>query len=101
MRVNGVALDEPYIHLPPGRTTASRDDFDVVVPPGALWVMGDNRDDSADSRYNRDTPSKGFVPIGRVTGRAFVVSWPVSRWSWLSSHPETFGRVPAAAPAGR
>ena len=101
MSVNGTALVEPYIHLPPGRTTASRDDFDVVVPPGALWVMGDNRDDSADSRYNRDTPSKGFVPIGNVTGRAFVVSWPVSRWSWLSSHPETFGGVPAAAPARR
>jgi len=101
MSVNGVALDEPYIRLPPGRTTASRDDFAVVVPPDGLWVMGDNRDDSADSRYNRDTPSKGFAPIGKVTGRAFVVSWPVSRWRWLFSYPATFGAVPGAAPAGR
>ena len=101
MSVNGAALDEPYVHLPPGRTSVSRDDFDVLVPAGGLWVMGDNRDDSADSRYNRDTPSKGFVPVGKVTGRAFVVSWPVSRWGWLSSHPETFEGVPAPAPARR
>jgi signal peptidase I len=101
MSVNGTPIDEPYVHLPPGVTAVSQDRFDVVVPPGRLWVMGDNRDESADSRYNRDTPSKGCVPVGDVTGRAFVVSWPVSRWSWLSSHPTTFAEVPAPVPGSR
>jgi signal peptidase I len=99
MSVNGVPLDEPYVRLPKGVTAVSRTAFDEVVPDGRLWVMGDNRYDSADSRYNRDTPSKGFVPVSDVVGRAFVISWPVSRWRWLSSWPDTFTRVPSPTPA--
>ena len=94
MTVNGAPLVEPYVHLPSGVTAVSKDAFQAVVPKDGLWVMGDNRYDSADSRYNRDTPSKGFVPIENVTGRAFVVSWPVSRWTWLSNSPATFAGVP-------
>jgi signal peptidase I len=98
MTVNGVALDETkYLLLPPGVTKVSRDDFSVTVPKNSLWVMGDNRYNSSDSRYHQATASKGFVPIGDVTGRAFVISWPVSRWSWLSDYPGTFAGVPAAA----
>jgi signal peptidase I len=93
MTVNGNPIVEPYVLLPAGTKAVSRDDFDVIVPPGHLWVMGDNRDDSKDSRYQRDTPSKGFVPISDVTGRAFVVSWPISHWAWLSNHPDTFAGV--------
>ncbi|NYD66560.1 signal peptidase I [Agromyces atrinae] len=93
MSVNGVPLDEPYVALPPGDTRVSRDDFDVVIPEGSLWVMGDNRYNSKDSRYNRETPLEGFVPIDNVVGRAFVISWPVSRWSWLDNYPDVFRGV--------
>jgi signal peptidase I len=96
MTVNGAPLDEPYAVVPEGDTAVSRDPFDVVVPAGKLWVMGDNRYDSQDSRYQQATPSKGFVPMTDVTGRAFVISWPIDRWSWLSNHPETFTGVPSA-----
>ena len=93
MSVNGVPLDEPYVALPPGETKVSRDDFDVVVPDGSLWVMGDNRYNSKDSRYNGETPLKGFVPVDNIVGRAFVVSWPVSHWTWLDNYPEVFEGV--------
>jgi signal peptidase I len=93
MSVNGVPLDEPYVALPPGESKVSRDDFDEVVPDDSLWVMGDNRYNSKDSRYNGETPLKGFVPIENVVGRAFVVSWPVGHWSWLGNYPEVFAGV--------
>jgi signal peptidase I len=93
MSVNGVPLDEPYVLLPPGEQKVSRDDFDVTVPAGSLWVMGDNRYNSKDSRYNRETPLEGFVPIENVVGKAFVVSWPVSNWSWLGNYPDVFAGV--------
>ena len=48
------------------------------MPDDSLWVMGDNRYNSKDSRYNGETPLKGFVPIDNVVGRAFVVSWPIN-----------------------
>lgn len=97
MSVNGVPLDEPYVALPPGDTKVSRDDFDVTVPADRLWMMGDNRYNSKDSRYNEDTPLGGFVPVENVVGRAFVVSWPVSHWAWLGNYPEVFDGVDEAA----
>jgi signal peptidase I len=93
MSVNGVPLDEPYLKLAPGVTKVSGTDFTVTVPPDSLWVMGDNRYDSADSRYNTDKPSKGFVPIENVVGRAFVVSWPIDHWAWLDNYPTVFAGV--------
>lgn len=93
MSVNGVPLDEPYVALPPGETRVSKDDFDITVPDDSLWVMGDNRYNSKDSRYNGDTPLKGYVPVENVVGRAFVVSWPLSRWAWLGNYPEVFAGV--------
>jgi len=91
MEVNGVPLDEPY--LAAGISKASEVDFSVVVPEGSLWVMGDNRNNSQDSRFNQDTPSKGFVPIDNVVGRAFVITWPYQHWSWLDNYPDTFRGV--------
>jgi signal peptidase I len=90
MSVNGVPLDEPYVNYPPGETRASAIDFSVTVPADSLWVMGDNRYNSKDSRYNGSTPSKGFVPMSDVVGRAFVISWPSDRWTWLGDYPEVF-----------
>jgi signal peptidase I len=96
MSVNDVPLQEPYILLPEGQTSASKDAFDVVVPENSLWVMGDNRYDSLDSRYHPDTPGKGFVPMDNVVGRAMVISWPMSRWSWLDDYPAVFRGVEEA-----
>jgi signal peptidase I len=93
MTVNGIAIDEPYVHLPPGVTRASYVDFDVTVPKGELWVMGDNRNNSEDSRYHQSLPTKGFVPMKDVVGRAFVVTWPISRWTGLGDYPLTFDGV--------
>jgi signal peptidase I len=93
MTVNGVPLVEPYIDLGVGVSRVSKIDFSVTVPKGKLWVMGDNRYDSSDSRYTRDTPSKGFLPIDDVVGRAFVVSWPAEHWSWLDDYPNVFDGV--------
>jgi signal peptidase I len=88
--VNGVPLDEPYIVLPPDVTKATRDDFSVTVPEDSLWVMGDNRYNSADSAFHRNDPTGGFVPLDNVVGRALVVSWPSNRWKWLDNYPATF-----------
>ncbi len=90
MSVNDVPIAEPYISIPPGETKASKLDFDVTVPKDSLWVMGDNRYNSRDSRYNSDTPGKGYVPIDNVVGRALVVSWPLNRWAWLDNYPDVF-----------
>ncbi|PZQ92015.1 MAG: signal peptidase I [Leifsonia xyli] len=105
MSVNGVPLDESaYVKLPPGITAVSKDPFEVTVPEGSLWVMGDNRWNSQDSRYNRDKPGNGFVPISNVVGRAVLISWPVSRWTWLDNYPLVFdgvenGGTPTPAPS--
>lgn len=84
--VDGVPLDEPYVH--PG-DAATAVDFRVVVPPGSLWVMGDHRSDSADSRAHRAEPGHGFVPLSDVVGRAVAVAWPLSRAGTLP-RPATF-----------
>lgn len=97
MSVNGIPLsEEAYVSLPAGDTKVSKDDFDVIVPEGSLWVMGDNRYNSKDSRYNESTPGKGFVPMDNVVGRAFVISWPLDRWAWLDDYPEVFRGVEEA-----
>lgn len=93
VRVNGVALDErEYVDVPAGGA-ASMIPFDVVVPADSLWVMGDNRNNSQDSRYHQDDPGGGAVPMASVTGRAFVVMWPVARWAWLDNFAGVFDAV--------
>ena len=95
LSVNGVPLNEAYLRLPNGTTAASGESFSVKVPENSLWVMGDNRYNSADSRANLSKPGGGFVPMGNVVGRAFVVSWPTEHWSWLDNYPEVFQGIPA------
>jgi signal peptidase I len=99
MTVNGVPLDEVdlYVFLPDGVTKVSRDEFEVTVPENALWVMGDNRYNSQDSRYQRDTPGNGFVPFDHVVGRAILISWPTDRWTWLDNYPIVFSGVDEGA----
>ncbi|HEU4675584.1 MAG TPA: signal peptidase I [Motilibacteraceae bacterium] len=84
--VDGVPLDEPYVH--PGDAPTAVD-FRAVVPPGSLWVMGDHRSDSADSRAHQASPGHGFVPLSDVVGRAVAVVWPLSRAGGLH-RPATF-----------
>jgi len=101
--VNGMGLDEPYVLrnspldvAPNPRACGSRRFDEILVPPGQLFVMGDNRIVSQDSRC------QGTVPIENVIGRAFVIVWPSGRWDTLGV-PEIFARVPgpvAIGPAG-
>lgn len=95
LSINGVPVAEPYTSLPEGVNKVSSSDFSVVVPEGALWVLGDNRYNSADSRRNTDKPGGGFVPLSHVVGRAIVISWPSERWQWLENYPESFVGVEA------
>ncbi|MEU3570567.1 signal peptidase I [Kitasatospora sp. NPDC036755] len=95
LKVNGMALDEPYLF--PGATPCDDDPVGTVtVPKGKLWVMGDHRNNSRDSRWHHNQTGDGFVPVDNVVGRAFVVAWPVSDWSTLPV-PGTFDKVPAGA----
>lgn len=87
--VNGVPLHETsYIY--PG-TKPSLIHFSITVPPGQLWVMGDYRYVSYDSRLHRGDPGNGTIPESQVVGRAFMIVWPPSRWRILPI-PATFGQ---------
>ncbi|MEU2158405.1 signal peptidase I [Streptomyces sp. NPDC019396] len=91
VKVNGKALDEPYIY--PGNTPCDDAPFGPLkVPEGRIWVMGDHRQSSLDSRYNQNGPYAGFVPVDKVVGRAVVVAWPIDRWSTLSAPDSASGR---------
>jgi len=85
--VNGVPLSEKS-YLFPG-AVPSQVRFNVTVPSGRLWVMGDNRGDSADSRYRRTDPGSGTIPESAVVGRAFLIISPPSRITDLPI-PNTF-----------
>ncbi|POX37973.1 signal peptidase I [Streptomyces sp. Ru73] len=95
IKVNGKPVDEPYIH--PG-DSPSEVPFDVVVPEGKLWVMGDHRARSSDSRDHLGDPGGGTVPLDKVIGRADWIGWPVGRWTSLE-RPRAFDGIPAAAGA--
>jgi signal peptidase I len=85
--VNGIPLDEePYLYR---NNPPSKQPFDVIVPEGTLWVMGDHRSASADSRSHMGDPGGGFVPVDRVIGRAFAVVWPLGNAQILEI-PQTF-----------
>jgi signal peptidase I len=99
-------LHEPYTYMP--GPAAPRAFGAVTVPKGRLWVMGDHRNDSADSRYhcgdaaeasgNDSTcdPRTSTVPVDNVIGKAFVIAWPPSRWRTLGT-PSTFKSAALAA----
>ena len=79
--VNATLIKEPYVF--PGNSP-SQADFRVTVPAEKLWVMGDHRSASADSRFHQAGPGKGFVPVEDVVGRAFAIVWPLNRAGSLS-----------------
>jgi len=96
LTVNGVPITEPYIK--PG-DVASSITFDITVPEGKVWVMGDHRSDSEDSRFHDPdgTGAQGSVPIDNITGRAVAIVWPFDRGGWLRSPESTFDTVPSPA----
>ncbi len=96
--VNGVPLNEKS-YLYPGNPP-SEQRFSITVPAGSLWVMGDHRDVSWDSRGHRYYPGGGSVPESAVVGRAFVVIWPLSQWTILSI-PSTFDQKALNSAAGQ
>jgi signal peptidase I len=113
--VNGVALHEQS-YLYPGETPSEAPAgysgrFNIIVPPGRLWVMGDNRAVSDDSRLRQSDPGHGTITESSVIGRAFMIVWPPSRWRILPI-PSTFlqpgivksgssaAGLPGAAPSG-
>lgn len=89
--VNGVPITEGYIS--PGQAPSTVE-FDVTVPKGSLWVLGDNRGNSEDSRFHGDLPSKGFVSNDWVVGRAMIISWPVENWNFLDNYSDVFKDIP-------
>ena len=85
LTINGKETNEPYIFA---GNKPSEMDFNVTVPEGKIWVMGDHRGSSADSRYHQDDVNNGFVPVDKVTGRVFAIIWPF----------KNFGLVPNQNP---
>ncbi len=91
--VNGVALDErSYLR---GGVAPSQREFEVDVPDDAVWVMGDNRSNSQDSRFHMQDPGEGSVPAENVVGKVWAIVWPTSRLEVLQT-PSTYEAVGAA-----
>ncbi|HEU4668799.1 MAG TPA: signal peptidase I [Arthrobacter sp.] len=92
LTINGTAIDESYVN--PAEVPQIRN-FDVVVPEGKVWVMGDNRNHSADSRAHMDSDG-GFIDLDDLEGKAAVIAWPLNRITTLGNYPDVFRNVPAA-----
>jgi len=90
--INGVPIDEES-YIAPG-SEPSQDPFDTTVPEGMLFVMGDNRQNSQDSRYNTGKPGGGFVPVDNVVGTAFATVWPFQDAQWHRNPGSVFQEVP-------
>lgn len=89
--VNGEPIDEPYIY--PGNAPSDAS-FEVTVPEDHVWLLGDHRSASADSRSHVEEPDQGAVPMDDIIGRTLSVVWPVDRWGGGGSDTEPFEQVP-------
>ncbi|MGW0611812.1 signal peptidase I [Streptomyces sp. NPDC002788] len=97
IQVNGRPVDESGFLYPGDSPSAVP--FDVVVPDGTLFLLGDHRGDSSDSRDHLGSPGGGMIPVGDVIGRADWIVWPFGHATRLD-RPGAYARVPASA-AGR
>ena len=88
--INGKPVKENYLYE---GNKPSEMTFDVTVPKGYIWAMGDHRAASEDSRYHQEDSNKGMVPLNKVVGRAFMIIWPVGHFSLLP-RPEALTAIP-------
>lgn len=104
--INGQSLDEPYIYTEADgtRNQVADQNFDITVPAGRLWVMGDHREASGDSLEHYEQSSaadeagkiqEATIPVDSVVGRAFTIFWPAGRATWLTV-PDEFNSIPDA-----
>ena len=82
LTINGKPTNEPYIF---SGNTPSDTDFNITVPEGKVWVMGDHRGASGDSRVHQDDVNNGMVPVEKITGRVIATIWPLSQIGFISS----------------
>ena len=83
LTINGEDTYEPYIFA---GNSPSDTDFNVTVPEGKVWVMGDHRGASGDSRVHQDDINNGMVPVDKITGKAVAIIWPLNRIDVIASH---------------
>jgi len=83
LMINGIEIDEPYIFA---GNTASDTNFNVTVPAGKVWVMGDHRGASADSRFHQDDINNGMVPTAKITGKVVGIIWPIKNLGLVDSY---------------
>ncbi|GGN53637.1 hypothetical protein GCM10010112_02720 [Actinoplanes lobatus] len=104
--INGKSLDEPYVYVEADgtRNQVADQNFDITVPEGRLWVMGDHREASGDSleHYEQSAAADeagkiqdATIAVDSVVGRAFTIFWPLSRATWLTV-PQEFDSIPDA-----
>lgn len=89
--INGEPVDEPYVKE---GMSAIGSSFKVAVPDGGIWVMGDNRNQSADSRMHMDLPSNGVVQMNTVVGTVTTRVWPLDRMGFIENQDSVFRLIP-------